>query len=41
MGDAMTFWTIVAFALVLFVAAVACVDLVLTDRANARKDDEQ
>ena len=36
----MNFWTIVAIALVLFIAAVACLDLVLTDRANNRKDGE-
>ena len=36
----MTFWEIVVAVLVLFVAAVGCLDLVLTDRANAKKRDE-
>lgn len=37
----MTFWQIVVVAFVLFVAAVACLDLVLTDRANARNKDQK
>ena len=32
----MTFWQIVAVAFVLFIVAAACLDLVLTDRANAK-----
>lgn len=36
----MNFWTIVAIAFVLFFVAVACLDLILTDRANNRKDGE-
>lgn len=37
----MTFWEIVAVAFVLFIAAVGCLDLVLTDRANARGKDKE
>ena len=35
----MDFYKIVGVAFVLFVAAIACIDLVRTDRANERRDE--